>query len=99
MYYSLRGTLTASDGRMAVVECGGVGYLCTISLQTHGSLPPLGEQVMLYTYLSVREDAMELYGFATLAEREVLLESIRRAVSAAECLMAQGCQKAMNDFN
>ena len=69
MYYSLRGTLTASDGRMAVVECGGVGYLCTISLQTHGSLPPLGEQVMLYTYLSVREDAMELYGFATLAER------------------------------
>ena len=70
MYYSLRGTLTASDGRMAVVECGGVGYLCTISLQTHGSLPPLGEQVMLYTYLSVREDAMELYGFATLAERE-----------------------------
>ena len=45
MYYSLRGTLTASDGRMAVVECGGVGYLCTISLQTHGSLPSLGEQV------------------------------------------------------
>ena len=44
MYYSLRGTLTASDGRMAVVECGGVGYLCTISLQTHGSLPPLGNR-------------------------------------------------------
>ena len=65
------GTLTASDGRMAVVECGGVGYLCTISLQTHGSLPPLGEQVMLYTYLSVREDAMELYGFATLRSGSV----------------------------
>ena len=65
MYYSLRGTLIAADGRSAAVECGGVGYLCTVSAQTYSQLPEPGEEVLLYTHLSVREDAMELYGFAT----------------------------------
>lgn len=69
MYYSLRGTLIAADGRMAAVECAGVGYLCTVSAQTYSQLPEPGEEVLLYTHLSVREDAMELYGFATQTER------------------------------
>ena len=69
MYYSLRGTLIAADGRMAAVECAGVGYLCTVSAQTYSQLPQPGEEVLLYTHLSVREDAMELYGFATQTER------------------------------
>lgn len=69
MYYSLRGTLIAADGRFAAVECGGVGYLCTVSSQTYSQLPELGEEVLLYTHLSVREDAMELYGFSTQTER------------------------------
>lgn len=54
MYYSLRGTLIAADGRFAAVECGGVGYLCTVSSQTYSQLPELGEEVLLYTHLSVR---------------------------------------------
>lgn len=69
MYYSLRGTLIAADGRSAAVECGGVGYLCTVSAQTYSQLPEPGEEVLLYTHLSVREDAMELYGFSTQVER------------------------------
>ena len=69
MYYSLRGTLIAADGRSAAVECGGVGYLCTVSAQTYSQLPEPGEEVLLYTHLSVREDAMELYGFGTEKER------------------------------
>ena len=69
MYYSLRGTLIAADGRSAAVECGGVGYLCTVSAQTYSQLPEPGEEVLLYTHLSVREDAMELYGFSTENER------------------------------
>lgn len=69
MYYSLRGTLIAADGRSAAVECGGVGYLCTVSAQTYSQLPEPGEEVLLYTHLSVREDAMELYGFSAQVER------------------------------
>ena len=69
MYYSLRGTLIAADGRSAAVECGGVGYLCTVSAQTYSQLPEPGEEVLLYTHLSVREDAMELDGFSTQVER------------------------------
>ena len=69
MYYSLRGTLLFADGSTAAVECGGVGYLCTGSSPTNAQLPSRGESVLLYTHLSVREDAMELYGFSTEAER------------------------------
>ena len=47
MYYSLRGTLIAADGRSAAVECGGVGYLCTVSAQTYSQLPEPGEEVLL----------------------------------------------------
>ena len=74
MYYSLRGTLIAADGRSAAVECGGVGYLCTVSAQTYSQLPEPGEEVLLYTHLSVREDAMELYGFSTQVERSCFRE-------------------------
>ena len=53
---------------MAVIECGGVGFKCLTTLVTQRNLPPLGSQAMLYTYLSVREDAMDLFGFATMQE-------------------------------
>lgn len=76
MYYSLRGTLIAADGRSAAVECGGVGYLCTVSAQTYSQLPEPGEEVLLYTHLSVREDAMELYGFATQEELNLFQQLI-----------------------
>ncbi len=68
MIYSLRGTLAASDPHTAVVECAGVGYGCRVTLNTMRQLPPIGGQVFLHTYLAVREDAMELYGFADAAE-------------------------------
>lgn len=68
MIYSLNGKLIYSDPSAAVVECGGVGYKCQISLKTVAALPKVGEQVFLYTYLSVREDAVDLFGFATMEE-------------------------------
>lgn len=70
MYYSLRGTLIYKDGYIAVVECGGVGYQCAVSTQTYGALPEVGAEVTLYTHLQVREDAMELFGFASDGERK-----------------------------
>ena len=68
MIYSLDGTLTYFDQNFAVVSCGGVGFKCFTTLTTLQSLPGVGKPVQLYTYLSVREDALDLYGFATTAE-------------------------------
>jgi Holliday junction DNA helicase RuvA len=68
MIYSLNGKLIYSDAATAVVECGGVGYKCNVSLKTVGALPGVGENVLLYTYMAVREDAVDLFGFITLEE-------------------------------
>ncbi len=68
MFYSIKGILTHLEPGVAVVECGGVGFKCFTTLVTQRSLPSVGTQVMLYTYLSVREDAMDLFGFATMQE-------------------------------
>lgn len=68
MIYSLNGKLIDNDANTAVVECGGVGYKCTISLKTAAALPKIGEKVFLYTYMAVREDAVDLFGFFTKEE-------------------------------
>lgn len=67
MLYSVRGKLIHTTTACAVVECGGVGFRCQTTMNTLKTLKP-GSEVMLYTYLNVREDAMELFGFATKTE-------------------------------
>ena len=67
MLYSLRGKLIHMEQGIAVVECGGVGYKCQTTSGTQRSIK-LGEEVTLYTYLNVREDAIDLYAFSSLAE-------------------------------
>ena len=68
MSYSVHGKLIAKEPSMAVVECGGVGYGCRTTFTTLGQLGAIGETVLLYSVLSVREDAAELFGFATQQE-------------------------------
>ena len=68
MIYNVRGTLTYTDINYAVVECGGVGFKCFVSMITLKELPSVGMEANLYTYLAVREDAMDLFGFATQQE-------------------------------
>ncbi|WP_101909632.1 Holliday junction branch migration protein RuvA [Marasmitruncus massiliensis] len=68
MYYSLTGKLVHTEAYLAVVDCGGVGYKCMTTMTTLSCLPPVGGQTILYTHLNVREDALDLYGFYTLAE-------------------------------
>lgn len=68
MFYSIKGTLIHTEPGMAVVECGGVGFKCFTTLSTQRALPNLGETVTLYTHLNVREDALDLFGFATKSE-------------------------------
>ncbi len=68
MFYSLRGTLLHTEPGVAVVECGGVGFQCMTTMNTLRALPRLGGEVTLYTHLNVREDALDLFGFATRGE-------------------------------
>ena len=68
MIYSVKGELVHLDARTAVISCGGVGFRCYITMNTARQLPSIGQEVMLYTILNVREDAIELFGFADQSE-------------------------------
>ncbi len=64
MIYSLHGILIEKDLNLAVIECGGVGYACRITNATLSALGEIGNEVKVYTHMSVREDAVELFGFS-----------------------------------
>lgn len=68
MIYNLKGKLTVCDVNFIVVECGGVGFKCFTTLNTVKQIGKVGSEVNVFTHLSVREDAMDLYAFATPAE-------------------------------
>lgn len=68
MLYSVKGELIHIEPRVAVVCCGGVGFRCQITMNTARQLPSVGSEAMLYTMMNVREDAIELFGFATQEE-------------------------------
>ncbi len=61
--------MLAAGADYAVIEAGGVGYQVWAPRNVLQSLPPIGEEARLHTYLLVREDALLLYGFSSLAER------------------------------
>ncbi len=67
----LRGELIQKWPHLAVVECGGVGYACAISLSTYGLLPEVGREAILHTEVLMRENELSLLGFATQAERDL----------------------------
>jgi Holliday junction DNA helicase RuvA len=56
-----------------VVECGGVGYRLSVSAETLRRVPAVGGEVVLHTHLLVRDDALQLFGFASEEERELFL--------------------------
>ncbi len=68
MLYSLLGELIHIESGMCVIECAGVGYKCFITANTQRKLPGVGTKTRIYTYLNVREDAVELFGFFTQEE-------------------------------
>lgn len=67
MIYSLTGKVIHTEPDLCVVECGGVGYACKTTLFTLREVT-ISEMVTLYTYLAVREDAIDLFGFYTKDE-------------------------------
>ncbi len=72
MLYHVKGELVLAEGGLAVVDCSGVGYALTVSTNTAEKLSPmLGDEVLLFTHLQVREDGIELYGFGSREELSV----------------------------
>lgn len=69
----IRGTLEELTPAMAVVDCNGVGYGLNISLGTFSAIQGK-QEVKLYAYEVIREDAYQLWGFATKSERELFLQ-------------------------
>lgn len=67
MFYYLNGTVAEITAGLAVIDCSGVGYACATTNYTLSQLKK-GERARLYTYLHVREDIFELYGFASQQE-------------------------------
>lgn len=95
MIYSVKGKLTHTEQELAVIECGGVGYACKTTFNTLQKVAG-EENVMLYTYMSVREDAVELFGFADREELKCfkLLISVsgvgpKAAISILSCMNTQ----------
>ena len=75
MYDHIKGTLTSINPTQAVIDCGGVGYVLHISLVTYSAIKEL-PAIQLLAHLIVREDAQELYGFATEEERALFRQLI-----------------------
>jgi len=67
----IEGTLAERAGGRVVVSAGGLGYELLVPSSTLGAMPATGKPVKLLARMQVRDDAMVLYGFATLAEREL----------------------------
>lgn len=68
MLYYVSGTVALLEPGLAVIDCGGVGYACRVTAYTAAQLK-LGTQTRLYITESIREDAFDLYGFATREEQ------------------------------
>ena len=75
MFYYVSGPVAHIEPYLAVIDCGGVGYACRTTAYTLSNLKK-GDQAKLFTYLNVREDAMELYGFGSQEELNLFRQLI-----------------------
>lgn len=73
MYAFIEGQVCEKTNNTLVLLAGGVGYQISCSMNTLQAAPMTGEVMRCYTWLSVREDAMELFGFATQEEKQLFL--------------------------
>lgn len=103
MFYYINGTLSAMGADFGVLDCGGVGYKLGVSATTASKLSGnLGKKVLLYTYLAVREDNCELYGFfdedeLTLFKKLISVSGVgpKGAMSVLSVLSADGLRSAV----
>jgi holliday junction DNA helicase RuvA len=76
MIACVSGTVHSRRADHVVIDCGGVGYRLSVSSQTLEKVPAAGQDASLLTHLILRDDGIQLYGFATEAERELFLRLI-----------------------
>ena len=95
MFYSLKGILVHKEAGFVVIECGGVGYKCFVTGTTENMMPKLLDTTKLYVYLSVKNEAVDLFGFAT--ERELNCFKMLLSVSGVGTRMAIAILTALTD--
>ncbi|MDD3429175.1 MAG: Holliday junction branch migration protein RuvA [Oscillospiraceae bacterium] len=71
MIYSLTGEIIEKTPSEVVISCGGVGYLVNVPITASGAIPAVGSVGTIYTYLNVREDGLDLFGFADLESKRM----------------------------
>lgn len=76
MIASLSGSLKVKSPEEVVIDCGGVGYGVIVPMSTYGRLPDVGAAVELHVHTHVREDALQLFGFASRLEKRLFLKLI-----------------------
>jgi holliday junction DNA helicase RuvA len=74
MYEYMKGKLSHATPTQVTLDLGGIGYALSIPLSNYSKLPRLGEEVLFYLSLVIREDAHTLYGFLTRTERDLFLK-------------------------
>jgi len=87
MIERIRGTLVERHPTLAIIDCGGVGYGVHLTARTGETLPEVNSEVILRTWLQVRDDAMQLFGFGSEQEKELFLRMIE--ISGVGPKMAQ----------
>lgn len=76
MYYYIKGTLVQKNDNYIVVDANGVGYMIYTSLNSMQNTGEVGKKITIYTYLHVREDVMDLFGFTTIEEKNMFMQLI-----------------------
>ena len=71
MFYSITGTLVYSDLSSVAIDCNGVAFRCNVSMNTLQHMPQRNSKVTVYTYLNVRDDALDLFGFYSADELDM----------------------------
>lgn len=97
MFYHLEGIVSDIDINFAVIDCGGVGYGVNTTVNTFSQLK-IGHKSKLYISECIKEDAFELYGFATLSEKkcfELLLTVSGIGPKAAQSILSANSPEAL----
>lgn len=98
MIGTLRGILTAKQAPQVILECHGVGYQVETPMSTFLELPPIGQEVFLYTQLQVREDAQTLYGFSSIDEKGLFRNLLRVSGVGAKMALSVLAAMSVRDF-
>ncbi|MFN7098144.1 MAG: Holliday junction branch migration protein RuvA, partial [Gammaproteobacteria bacterium] len=77
MISQLRGILIEKSPPEVILDINGIGYELTVPMSTFYKLPDVGQVIQLLTHLTIREDAHQLYGFFTVAERKLFRSLIK----------------------